>query len=122
MVGLCMLLGLASRKWAWMLPGLLRKNLGDVLWATMVFFLFGFLLPRLSTLRLAGIAALFSMCIEVSKFAHAPWFDALRATVPGRLVFGYTFSWSNLVCYLVGIALGVGWEYGQAFTRLRRSG
>src|SRR5579859_4177267 len=93
LVGIVILLGLASRKFAWLLPDLLHKNTGDFLWAVMVFFLFGLLFPRLSTFRIAMLAALFSVCIEVGKFYHAPWLDAVRATVPGRLVFGYTFSW-----------------------------
>lgn len=107
LVTLVIALGLASRRYGWLLPGLLRKNAGDALWAAMVFFLFCLLLPRLSTLRIAGLAALFALGIEFSKFLHAPWFDAVRATTGGRLVFGYVFSWSNLVWYLLGIGLGV---------------
>jgi hypothetical protein len=107
LVGIAIVFGLASRKFAWLLPALLHKNLGDLLWAVMVFFLFGLLFPRLSTLRVAGLAAIFSLGIEVGKFYHAPWLDTMRATTLGRLIFGYTFSWSNLVCYLIGIGIGV---------------
>lgn len=100
-------LGLASRRFSWLLPTLLQKNAGDILWATMVFFGGGLLFPRVSTLRLAAFAMLFSVGIEFAKFYHAPWFDPLRATTLGRLIFGYQFSWSNLLCYLLGIGLGV---------------
>ena len=121
MIALLILLGLASRKFAWLLPSLLRKNLGDVLWATMVFALLGFVFPRLSILRVAVMAFLFTVAIEVSKFVHVPWFEAVRATVLGRLIFGYEFSWTNLGCYLLGIAFGAGWETGRNCVRLRRS-
>jgi hypothetical protein len=109
-VAVLIVLGLASRKFARLLPGLLHKNAGDILWATMVFCALGWLFPRLSTFRLAALSALFSLGIEVGKFYHAPWLDAVRATPPGRLVFGYVFSWSNLVCYLIGVGLGAGVE------------
>jgi hypothetical protein len=106
-VAVVIVIGLASRKFAWLLPSLLKKNAGDILWATMVFFLVGLLLPRLSTLRIAIISALFSVFIEFFKFFHAPALDAFRDTTMGRLIFGYGFSWSNLVCYGLGILLGV---------------
>ena len=102
--------GLASRKFAWLLPPLLHKNAGDILWATMVFLACGLLFPRLSTGRIAFFASVFSLGIELAKFCHAPWLETVRATTLGRLVFGYTFSWSNLLCYLVGIGIGVGLE------------
>ena len=72
LVVIVIILGLASRKFAWLLPSLLHKNMGDILWAVMVFFLFGLLFPRLSTLRIATLAAFFSLAIEVAKFYHAP--------------------------------------------------
>jgi hypothetical protein len=80
MAVIVMMLGLASRKFGWLLPDIIQKNLGDVLWATMVFFLIALLLPRLSTLQLAAVTFIFCCCIEASKLFHAPWFDAIRAT------------------------------------------
>jgi hypothetical protein len=109
-VAVVIVIGLASRKFAWLLPSLLKKNAGDILWATMVFFLAGLLLPRLSTLRIAVMSALFSLFIEFFKLFHAPLLDAFRDTTIGRLIFGYGFSWSNLVCYGLGILLGVAVE------------
>lgn len=105
-------LGLASRRFDMLLPGWMHKNTGDVLWATMVFFLFGLLLPKWPTARIALLAAAFSVGIEFIKPYHAPWLDAVRNTILGRLIFGYVFSWSNLLCYLIGIGLGVLLERG----------
>ncbi len=110
LVVLVIALGLASRKFAPHLPKLLQKNAGDTLWATMVFVLWGLLLPRLSTLRIAAYSALFSLTIEVLKFCHAPFLEAIRNTTLGRLVFGFVFQWKNLLCYAVGIGLGVALE------------
>jgi len=88
------------------LPPWLSNNGGDALWALMVFLGFGFLLPRASTLSLALLALTFSWCVELSQLYHAPWIDALRATLPGRLVLGNTFNWPDLPAYALGVVLG----------------
>lgn len=116
-----MMLGLASRRFDEMLPGALHKNTGDVLWATLVFLMLGFLWPKWTTRRTALVAALFSGCVELSKFSHAGWLEVIRNTVVGRLVFGYVFSWSNLLCYAIGIAAGILLERG-CFALAKRKG
>jgi hypothetical protein len=93
------------------LPQWLSNNGGDALWALMVFVGFGFLFPRVSTLTLALLALTFSWGVEFSQLYHAPWLDAVRATIPGRLVLGTTFNWPDLPAYAVGIALGAWAEW-----------
>jgi len=102
--------GLGSRVFGRDLPAFVAAYAGDTLYATMVFVLFGIAAPRWSTARV-GVAALATSCaIEVSQLYHAPWIDAIRATLPGALVLGYGFLWSDLACYVAGVALGVGAE------------
>jgi len=93
------------------LPPWLSNNGGDALWALMVFVGFGFLLPRASTLNLALLAVAFSWGVELSQLYHAPWIDAIRATLPGRLVLGSTFNWPDLIAYGVGVAFGAWLEW-----------
>lgn len=88
------------------MPQWLSNNGGDALWALMVFVGFGFLLPRASTLMVALLALTFAWGVEFSQLYHAAWIDAIRATLPGRLVLGSTFNWPDLLAYAVGIALG----------------
>jgi hypothetical protein len=88
------------------LPQWLSKYGGDALWALMVFVGFGFLLPRAPTWVVAPLALSFSWGVEFSQLYHAPWIDAVRASIPGRLVLGNTFNWPDLPAYAVGIALG----------------
>ena len=66
----------------------------------------GFLLPRVSTWVGALLALTFSWGVEFSQLYHAPWLDAVRATIPGRMVPGNTLNWPDLSAYLVGIVLG----------------
>lgn len=88
------------------LPPILSKYGGDALWALMVFVGIGFLLPRASTLTVAMLALAFSLGVEFSQLYHAPWLDALRVTLPGRLILGNTFNWPDLPAYVLGIGTG----------------
>lgn len=110
LIALTILLGLASRKFSYLLPPWLAKNAGDVLYATMAFWLVGFLFPRLSPLRAALAAALFCFGIEILKFSQAPWLVWARHSRAGALVFGVGFHASNLVCYVIGVAVAVAIE------------
>jgi hypothetical protein len=103
--------GLVWRSGLIPMPPWLSNNGGDALWALMVFVGFGFLLPRESTLLVALLALTFAWGIEFSQLYHAPWIDAIRATIPGKLVLGSTFAWPDLLAYAVGIALGAWAEW-----------
>ena len=93
------------------LPSSLSKYGGDALWALMVFVGFGFLLPHASKLVVALLALAFSSGVEFSQLYHTPWIDAVRATLPGRLVLGNTFNWPDLPAYVLGIGLGAWAEW-----------
>ncbi|RMF56274.1 MAG: DUF2809 domain-containing protein [Calditrichaeota bacterium] len=104
---LATLLGIGSRKLPGILPEFLYLYTGDTMWALYFFLLVGFLVPSLSPLLSAGITLLFSFLIEVSQLYHAPWIDALRATTLGGLLLGYDFVFSDLICYSVGVGIGL---------------
>ncbi|HLQ76146.1 MAG TPA: DUF2809 domain-containing protein [Terriglobia bacterium] len=113
-------LGLASRRYAAVLPVFLAQYSGDTLWAAMVFVGVGLLAPRWSSLRVAVVALMVSYLIECSQLYHAPWIDTLRHTRVGGLVLGYGFLWSDLACYTVGVALAVVLEIGASRAAERR--
>jgi len=104
---LVMFLGLASRRYSYVLPTWAATNAGDALWALMVFLGFGFIFKSSSTLKTALLAITFSYSIEISQLYHAPWIDAMRNNTIGGLILGYGFLWSDLVCYIIGIIIGV---------------
>lgn len=99
--------GLCSRKFATSLPHFVATYAGDTLWALLAFMLIGLAFPRRSTLQVAAAALLFSVVVEISQLYHAPWIDAIRSTTPGALLLGFTFLWSDLLCYTAGVATGV---------------
>jgi glycopeptide antibiotics resistance protein len=47
--------------------------------------------------------------IEFLQLYQPPWLQAIRATLPGRLVLGTSFSLSDFPAYLIGSYLGWLW-------------
>ena len=107
--------GLASRSsLAAHLPGFVSDYAGDALWALMVFLGFGFVFPRWKTSSVALASLAFAFGIEFSQLYQGDWLNRIRATRLGALVLGAGFLWSDLVCYTVGVMLGVVGEWAIA--------
>lgn len=102
-------LGLVSR--AAFIPELIYPYLGDLFYALMIFWITGFLFPRISSVNAALISVLFCFLIELSQLYHAEWIDEIRKTRLGGLILGFGFLWSDLVSYVVGGMIGLGLEY-----------
>jgi hypothetical protein len=81
--------------------------IGDILWATMVYFIVRLLFISRKIKFVILISLLFCYAIEFSQLYKAPWIASLRYTVFGRLVLGETFLWGDLLSYTVGIAMGI---------------
>ncbi|HWT83866.1 MAG TPA: DUF2809 domain-containing protein [Candidatus Methylomirabilis sp.] len=110
LIALACLLGIGSRRYAHALPGFIAAYAGDTLWALAAFLGFGLIMPRASTRTIAVLAMAFSVAIELSQLYHAPWIDSIRQTTLGGLILGFDFVWSDLVCYAVGVGLGLAIE------------
>jgi len=104
---LVIILGLMSRHYSAYLPKWINSYAGDTLWALMIFIIIGFLFKRLNSIHTGIYALAFAFAIEISQLYHATWIDAIRKTILGGLVLGFGFLWSDLVCYVVGIFIGV---------------
>ena len=79
---------------------------GDALYALMMFFMIRFCLLRKSTLSIAVISLAICFAIEISQAIQTPWLRALRNTLPGRLVLGQGFLWTDLLAYMAGVSAG----------------
>lgn len=82
--------------------------IGDALWSLAVYLLLTLARPNWAAKRIFIAALVFSVCIEFSQIYHAPWIDALRRTLPGRLILGWQFDWQDLTWYLCGCLMGWG--------------
>jgi len=107
LIAITVALGLGSRRLGTHLPGFVAAYAGDTLWATAAFLGIGLLLPKAPTWRVAALALLVSLLVEVSQLSKAPWLESIRRTTVGGLVLGHDFVWSDLACYAVGVGLGV---------------
>ena len=83
---------------------IVRDMLGDALWAMMMFYWLGLLLPR--TRLWTRTASTLAICfgVEASQLYHSPQLDALRATLPGHLLLGSGFDAGDLLSYSFGVA------------------
>lgn len=102
LTGTIVVLGLLSRKF-----GFIPLWVGDVLWATMIYFILRFFLLNASIQKIALISIVISYAIEFSQLYKAEWIDSLRHTFLGRMILGETFFWGDLVSYTAGILIGV---------------
>ena len=103
-------LGLLWRSGYLPLSPAIAKYGGDVLWALMVFFVFGFVFRRISIARLILVSICFAWAIEFSQLCHAPWIDSLRSMRIGHLILGSTFNSPDLLAYTIGVAWGAACE------------
>ncbi len=93
------------------LPEFVGTYAGDTLWALAIFLTLGLFFPKARTVQLAIAAALISYSVELSQLYQAPWINAIRDTVPGALLLGFGFQWSDLICYSLGVLLGAAGEF-----------
>jgi hypothetical protein len=84
--------------------------IGDVLWATMVYFIVRSLFIKATVKHVVTGALLFCYAIEFSQLYKAPWIDNIRHTLFGRLVLGDTFLWGDLLSYTVGVGIAIGFD------------
>ncbi len=105
-ITITMVLGLMSRKVSF-LPYTIEAYSGDVLWALMIFFIAGFIFNEKKNWVVALMALGFSYFIELTQLYHSPWIDNIRGTILGTLILGYGFLWSDILCYTIGVALGI---------------
>jgi hypothetical protein len=107
-IALVIAAGLASRSsGATFLPDFVATYAGDTLWALMVFLGLGFLFPRARTVVLAGAALGIAFAVEFSQLWEVDWLDRIRATRLGALVLGKGWVATDLLCYAVGVGIGV---------------
>jgi hypothetical protein len=94
------IMGLLSRKMT-----VLPAATGDALYATMMYFMVRFFMVRHKIKKIAIISLTICFAIECSQLYKAPWINNIRMTLPGRLILGQGFLWSDLLAYVSGVAL-----------------
>lgn len=105
-------LGLGSRRPEWGWPDLVRAHAGDALWTVAVYGSLALVFRRAAPARLFAAALAISLVVELSQLLSFPWLDALRSTLPGRLLLGQGWQWGDLPRYAAGAVLA--WAIDRA--------
>ncbi len=105
---LCLLLTVLLGVGTFLLRGTAMDGIADfvggALYVIALIFFILTLAPRLaeSPLRICTIAFLITCAIECLQLWHPSFLESIRATLPGRLILGNTFSWIDFPVYFVG--------------------
>jgi hypothetical protein len=94
--------GLLSRR-----SSLIPLWAGDALYALMMYFIVRFILLGKRSLVVCLLSLGTCIAIECSQLFHAAWIDTIRKTLPGRLILGQGFLWSDLAAYATGAIFGL---------------
>jgi len=96
--------GLLVHEWGAALGPVARDVVSDALWAVMIAWWVGALIPGAPLP--ARSAAAYAICagVELSQLYHTPALDAIRATTLGQLVLGSGFDARDLAAYAAGVA------------------
>ena len=62
--------------------------------------------PNFAALRLTALVLLTTCVLEVLQLWHPAWLEAIRRTLPGRLLLGTTFEWLDFPPYFAGASAG----------------
>jgi hypothetical protein len=89
------------------LPAFIVKYGGSMLWALLFYWIISALWPAGRVVPAALFTAALTAAIEFFKLVHVPALDAFRLTLPGILLLGRVFSYSDIAAYWLAIAIGV---------------
>ena len=77
----------------------------EIFWMLLVALIWQWLRPG----AIARIVLISTCLLEFLQLWQPTWLQAIRATLPGRLVFGNTFTWGDFPYYVIGCWLGWLW-------------
>ena len=88
--------------------GFIRHYIGDVL-ATAMLYAFGRAIFRVAPINLAIFVFVISLFIEALQYLKILEILGVKSSIL-RIIFGGTFDWTDIICYLVGCILAYVFE------------
>ena len=88
--------------------GFIRHYIGDVL-ATAMLYAFGRAIFRVAPINLAICVFVISLFIEATQYLKILEILGVKSSIL-RIIFGGTFDWTDIICYLVGCILAYMFE------------
>ncbi|MFO1498985.1 MAG: DUF2809 domain-containing protein [Verrucomicrobiota bacterium] len=97
-----------------------RDMAGDALWAVMMTWLVGAILPGAGLDARCALSLGICLVVELSQLWHAPAIDSIRGTTLGHLVLGSGFDRRDLLAYALGVTGAALLEWTARLGRRRR--
>ena len=88
--------------------GFIRHYIGDVL-ATAMLYAFGRAIFRVAPINLAIVVFIISLFIEALQYLKILEILGVKSSIL-RIIFGGTFDWADIICYLAGCILAYVFE------------
>lgn len=85
----------------------IANHAGGVLYVLAWVFLILLIVPSVRPITVCAGVLLGTCAIEFLQLWHAEPLEVVRATFPGRILLGNTFSWADFPAYVVGATLGL---------------
>jgi hypothetical protein len=85
-----------------------NNSLGGVLYVIFWSLLFSLLAARSKSWKIVGLVFLSTCAIEFLQLWHPPFLETIRSTFTGATLFGNSFSWMDMVHYLIGALASLG--------------
>lgn len=95
--------------------------IGDMLWAIMIFLMIRFIFIDTDIKVIVLVSLMVCYMVEISQLYQAEWINNIRKTVPGRLILGQGFLWSDILSYTGGIIIAAFFEWAKQKRRLNNS-
>ena len=102
---LIIVIGLPARVFQEYLPHWYTMYFGDFLWAMLIYFFYAIMF-RWKINKAFWAALSTSYAIEISQLFNPDWLEYLRSIKVFALILGYTFLWSDIIAYTLGIMIG----------------
>ena len=84
---------------------------GDALYAFMMYYIVCVVFIKKNIMFRAVTGLFICYTIEISQLYQADWINAIRQTLPGKLILGSGFLYSDLLAYFIGIAAATTVDY-----------
>ena len=84
-----------------------NNSLGGVLYVVFWSLVFCILLPGIKTRKIAAAVFLVTCLLEIMQLWHPPFLETIRLTFIGATLIGNSFSWLDLVHYMIGLSLSL---------------
>lgn len=92
-------------------PDVVNLYLGDALYAFMMYYIISFLFVKKNIIFRGLLALTVCYTIELSQLYQADWINMVRQTLPGKLVLGSGFLYTDLLAYLLGVLFALCVDY-----------